>query len=114
MSSSRIIEIPHLVERATSVVLGWRIGRGERGQGLRSPQIASVGRSYRDYLAARFADDPHVLGSVLFREVGDLGFDRSYSTLTRELRTLELRPACKCCRRGGVDVTIEMSAPVRN
>ena len=33
----------------------------------------SVLEPYRDYLVARFADDPHVLGSVLFREVGELG-----------------------------------------
>ena len=71
----------------------------------------SVLEPYRDYLVARFADDPHVLGSVLFREVGDFGFDRSYSTLTRELRVLELRPACECCRRGGVDVTTEIDHP---
>ncbi len=71
----------------------------------------SVLEPYRDYLVARFADDPHVLGSVLFREVGELGFDRSYSTLTRELRALELRPRCECCRRGGVDVTIEIDHP---
>jgi transposase len=66
---------------------------------------------YRSYLDARFADDPHVLGTVLFRELGDLGFDRSYQTFTRELRALGLRPACECCRRGGVDVTIEIDHP---
>jgi len=38
-----LMEIPHLVERATSAVWGWRIGRGVTGGGLRSPQIASVG-----------------------------------------------------------------------
>jgi len=48
----------------------------------------SVLELYRDYLAARFADGPHVLGRVLFCEVGALGFDRSYSTLTRELGRL--------------------------
>ncbi len=82
-----------------------------RGQAKRRRRAPSVLEPYRDYLVARFADDPHVLGSVLFREVGALGFDRSYSTLTRELRALELRPACECCRRGGVDVTIEIDHP---
>ena len=52
-----------------------------------------------------------MLGTVLFREVGDLGFDRSYQTLTRELRALGLRPRCECCRRGGVDVTTEIDHP---
>lgn len=56
--------------------------------------------SYRDYLVARFADDHHVLASVLFRELTALGFERSYPTLVRELRRLELRPACPACRTG--------------
>ena len=30
-----------------------------------------------------------------------LGFERSYPTLTRELRRLGLRPVCEVCRRGG-------------
>lgn len=31
--------------------------------------------------------------------------------MTRELRALELRPRCECCRRGGVDVTTEIDHP---
>ncbi len=81
------------------------------GQAKRRRRAPSVLEPYRDYLAARFVDDPHVLGTVLFREVGGLGFDRSYQTFTRELRTLELRPRCECCRRGGVDVTTEIDHP---
>ena len=77
----------------------------------RRRRAPSVLEPYRDYLVARFADDPHVLGSVLFREVGELGFDRSYSTLTRELRVLGLRPRCECCRRGGIEVTTEIDHP---
>jgi transposase len=80
---------------------------GRRGR-RRAP---SVLEPYRSYLAARFVDDPHVLGSVLFREVAALGFDRSYQTFTRELRVLRLRPVCGCCRRGGVDVTTEIDHP---
>ncbi len=60
---------------------------------------------YRDYLEARFADDHHVLASVLHRELTELGFDRSYPTLVRELRRLELRPACPACRTGKVPTT---------
>jgi hypothetical protein len=55
---------------------------------------------YRDYLEARFVDDPHVLATVLCRELAGLGFDRSYQTLVRELRRLELRPSCPACRSG--------------
>lgn len=31
----------------------------------------------REYLVARFGDDAHVDGTVLFREVVELGFERS-------------------------------------
>ena len=33
---------------------------------------------FRDYRIARFAEDAHVDGTVLHREVTELGFDRSY------------------------------------
>lgn len=62
--------------------------------------------AFRAYLVARFEDDPHALASVLHRELVGLGFERSYPTLVRELRRLELRPACQCCRAGGLDVTV--------
>jgi transposase len=81
------------------------------GQAKLREAATSVLEPYRPYLQARFAEDPHVLGTVLFRELGELGFDRSYQTFTRELRVLGLRPRCECCRRGGVDVTIEIDHP---
>jgi hypothetical protein len=61
---------------------------------------------YRAYLEARFVDDPHVRGSVLFGELVRLGFARSYPTLVREIRELALRPVCGCCKAGGVTVTV--------
>jgi transposase len=60
---------------------------------------------FRDYLAARLAEDAHVDGTVLHREVAPLGFDRSYVTFVRELRRLALRPRCEACRTGGHGVT---------
>jgi transposase len=60
---------------------------------------------YREYLAARFADDPHVDGTVLYREVAELGFEHSYVTFVRQLRLLHLRPRCEACRTGGQGVT---------
>lgn len=63
---------------------------------------------YRDYLSARFADDHHVLASVLFRELTGLGFERSYPTMVRELRRLELRPPCLACRTGARAPTTEI------
>ena len=63
---------------------------------------------FRDYLVARFADDAHVDGTVLFREVAELGFERSYVTFVRELRRLALRPRCEACRTGGHGATVQL------
>jgi transposase len=82
-----------------------------RPAGAERERAPSVLEPFREYLEARFGDDPHVLASVLYRELAGLGFGRSYQTLTRELRRLELRPRCECCRRGGVDVTTEIDHP---
>ena len=49
-----------------------------------------------------------MFGSVLFEELVGLGFDHSYPTLVREIRRLALRPACHCCRAGGVKVTFRL------
>ena len=75
-------------------------------QGRRSARepAPSCLEPYRAYISARFDDDPHLLGSVLHRELVDVGFDRAYTTMIGELRRLELRPVCKVCqhRRGRV------------
>ncbi len=68
---------------------------------------ASCLEPFRDYLVARFAE--HVDGTMLYREVLDLGFDRSYVTFVRQLRLLELRPRCEACRTGGHGVTVELA-----
>ncbi len=61
---------------------------------------------FRAYLEARFGNDPHVRGSVLFDELCGLGFERSYPTLVREFRRLGLRPVCEACTAGAVKVTV--------
>lgn len=68
--------------------------------------------TFRAYLEARFAEDPHVEATVLYRELVDAGFDRSYPTFVRELRRLELRPVCLVCQhRRGLAPTIEIEHP---
>jgi hypothetical protein len=55
-----------------------------------------------DYIAVRFAEDPHLPEVTLLDELAVAGFARSYPTLVRELQRLELRPVCWVCqqRRG--------------
>src|SRR5665648_686072 len=69
---------------------------------------ASCLEPFREYLAARLGDDAHVDGTVLFREVCELGFGRSYVTFVRQVRLLGLRPRCEACRTGGHGVTVEL------
>jgi transposase len=76
------------------------------GNGPTRDPAPSCLEPYRAYLEARFVDDPHVRGSVLFEELVPLGFDRSYPTLVREIRRFGLRPVCDCCKAGGVNVTV--------
>jgi transposase len=84
---------------------------GEGAREHRQP-AASCLEPFRAFIAARFVDDPHVEATVLHRELVAAGFDRSYPTLVRELRRLELRPNCLVCehRRGGA-VTVEIDHP---
>jgi transposase len=53
---------------------------------------------YRPYIAARFDEDPHLLLSVLHRELAAEGFKHCYSSLVKEVRRLELRPICPSCK----------------
>jgi transposase len=79
------------------------------GPGADREPAPSCLEPFREYLAARFADDAHVDGTVLFREVQELGFDRSYVTFVRQLRLLGLRPRCEACRTGGQGLTTVIS-----
>jgi transposase len=90
------------------------IGRYLKGEGGRQGRlpVASCLEPFRGYLAARFVEDAHVEATVLFRELVAAGFDRSYPTLVRELRRLELRPVClECEQRRGDQVTVEIDHP---
>lgn len=83
-----------------------------RSAGERRERAPSCLEPFRGYLEARFEDDPHVDATVLYRELVDAGFDRSYPTLVRELRRLELRPVCLVCQhRRGTAPTVEIEHP---
>jgi len=107
------VEIHALARRGWSVsAIARHTGRDRKTvrrylQGSRGPREPTPGcvEPFREYLTARFADDPHVDGTVLYREVCGLGFDRSYVTFVRQLRLLGLRPRCEACRTGGHGLT---------
>jgi transposase len=82
------------------------------GAGQRRDRAPSCLEPFRAYIQARFTDDPHMDATVLHRELLAAGFDRSYPTLVRELRRLELRPVCLVCQhRRGTAVTVEIEHP---
>jgi transposase len=71
---------------------------GEGGAQTTQEERPSCLDPYRPYIAVRFEDDPHLLVSVLHRELVAEGFDRGYSSLVKEIRRLELRPICPSCK----------------
>jgi len=84
---------------------------GEGARQHRQP-AASCLEPFRAFIAARFVDDPHLEATVLFRELAAAGLDRSYPTLVRELRRLQLRPVRAVCEhRRGDQVTVEIDHP---
>jgi IstB-like ATP binding protein len=111
------VEIHALARRGWSVsAIARHTGRDRKtvrkylaGPAAQREPPASCLEPFRDYLAARFADDVHVDGTVLHREVIELGFERSYVTFVRQLRLLGLRPRCEACRTGGHGVTVELA-----
>jgi transposase len=118
LSREDVVEIVALRRRGWSVsAIARHTGRDRKtirawlaaGEQRRRPRAASVLEPYRAYIECRLGDDPHLDATVLLRELRPLGFERSYQTLTRELRRLELRPECPVCKRGGHRVTIELA-----
>jgi transposase len=67
---------------------------------------------FESYISARFVDDPHLPAVTLLDELTVAGFDRSYPTLVRELRRLQLRPVCLVCQhRRGRTPTVDLDHP---
>jgi len=84
---------------------------GQGGLQRRQPAPSCL-EPWRGYIVERFVDDPHLPAVVLFDELVGAGFERSYPTLVRELRRLELRPVCLICQqRRGRAPTVELDHP---
>jgi transposase len=70
--------------------------------GARTPGVRARGTpdelvAFVEYCRLRLADDPHLWAVTLHDEVRELGYPGGYSTFTRALRTLRLRPHCEPC-----------------
>lgn len=50
------------------------------------------------YVGQRLKDDPHLWASTLYDELIEMGYDRSYPTMTRQVRARGLRPTWEACR----------------
>ena len=84
---------------------------GDRVPGVRAATTADALGPFADYIGQRFTDDPHVWATVLFDEVVELGFDRSYQSFTRLLRARGLRPHCEACSGVTGRATVEIEHP---
>ncbi len=82
---------------------------GGRVAGERKPAEADPFEPFVDYVGARLTEDPHLWAVTLFDEVTGLGYDRSYPTFTRQIRTRNLRPHCEPCSatKGRANAPIE-------
>jgi transposase len=82
---------------------------GGRVAGERKPAEADPFEAFVDYVRARLTEDPHLWAVTLFDEVVALGYDRSYPTFTRQIRTRDLRPHCEPCNatKGRASAVIE-------
>jgi len=84
----------------------------DEAAGRRRERPASCLEPFRGYITARFVEDPHLPAVTLLDELLAAGFDRSYPTLVRELRRLQLRPVCLVCQqRRGQAPTVEIDHP---
>jgi transposase len=85
--------------------------RGERRPGVRASAAPDPLAPFAGYLAARFADDPHIWATALFDEVVPLGYRLSYVSFARQLRLAGLRPHCEPCAGVSGRETIEIAHP---
>ena len=91
-----------------------RPGLSERGHGPgRPPDRRSDPLGVQEYVAARFADDPHVWASALYDEVVPLGYPLSYPSFVRQLRTRWAAPALRGVHGVKGRDTIEIDHPAR-
>ena len=85
---------------ASPARVGTRSGlpRAGREAGVRERGLPDPFERFVAYAGQRLSEDPHLWASTLYDELLELGYDRSYPTMTRQLRDRGLRPACEQCK----------------
>jgi len=71
---------------------------GDATPGARARPSPDLFDPFVDYVSARLVEDPHLWARTLYDELEELGFGLSYQSLTRHIRTRNLRPVCEACR----------------
>jgi transposase len=71
---------------------------GDQTPGVRARPSPDPFDPFVDYVTARLVEDPHLWARTLFDELEGLGFGLSYQSLTRLIRTRDLRPTCEACQ----------------
>jgi len=84
---------------------------GQRTPGQRRRSTLDPFTSFVDYVAARLAEDRHVWATALYDEVQALGYQGSYPSFTRALRTRGLRPHCEACAGVSGRETVDIEHP---
>jgi transposase len=85
--------------------------KGDRVAGERRRSDPDPFMPFVPYLRERLREDPHVWATALYDEVVALGFELSYPSFTRGLRSHELRPHCEACAGVKGRATIEIEHP---
>ena len=82
---------------------------GGRQPGQRRRSQPDVFAPFQRYVGQRLRDDVQVWATVLYDEVRELGYERSYQRFTAELRRRSLRPVCPDCLSARSRVTTEIA-----
>ena len=120
LAQEEYVEVHALRKRGWSIsAIARHVGRdrktvrahllGEQAPGERTRVESDPFGMLEPYVRQRLVDDPHVWATVLFDEVGGLGYEQSYPTFVRKIRNRGLRPSCGACAgtRGQATVVID-------
>ena len=86
---------------------------GAAEPGVRARPCPDPFDPFVDYVSARLVEDPHLWARTLYDELEGLGFGLSYQSLTRNIRSRDLRPACEACRTATDRATVPLGFVAR-